>query len=199
MTLSRKEAKNAYKIVREKEYLFLSESAVVDEMDQICLFGRKEPKFQVYPALDKIPKGFVRLEDKNGFAVYQRKIRRGKLETAVTELKITQEYALYEIEIRRKEVAEESKDAYLILDYHGDCAKLLIDKKLEDDHFYQGDYWEIGLRRYGFPKKVQIEITALKETDERFLETLPKMEQGRACLLAGVWIEEEFQTQIEGE
>lgn len=198
LTLSRKEAKNAYKIVRNKEYLFLSESAVVDETDRICLFGRKDPEFRVYPALDNIPEGFVRLEDQNGFAVYQKRIKRAKLETLVTEKKRTQNTILYEIEICREETAKESKDAYLILNYQGDSAKLFIEKELEDDHFYQGDNWEIGLRRYGFPKKVQIEVTALKETEKRFLETLPKMQKGQACLLTEVKIEEEFQTEIEG-
>ena len=57
--------------------------------------------------------------------------------------------------------------------------------------------WEIGLRRYGFPKKVQVEIRTLKETDPRFLEVWPKMEKdGTVCRLDAAELIEEFQTEL---
>lgn len=196
LTLSREEAKNAYKIVRDREYLFISDSAVIDETDQICMFGRKAPQFKVYPALLKVPEGFVRLADEEGFAVYKKEIKSGKLEADVVLKETTQETAVYEIRLSRDGVASESKEAYLILDYAGDSARLLIHGELEDDHFFTGDKWEIGLRRYGFPKMVTVEVTALHETDGRFLEVWPDMTDGKACEMSSAVLEEEFQTRV---
>lgn len=196
LTLTREEAKNAYKIVRDKEYLFISDSAVIDETNQICMFGRETPQFKVYPALSKVPAGFARLADENGFAVYKKEIKKGKLEAEVVLKETTEETAVYEIRLSREEIASESKEAYLVLDYAGDSARLLIHGELEDDHFFMGDKWEIGLRRYGFPKMVTVEVTALHETDGRFLEVWPVMKDGRACEMVSAVLEEEFQTRV---
>lgn len=197
LTLSREEAKNSYKVIRKKEYLFLSESAVIDKQDRLCLIGRTEPSFRVYPALEDTPEGFVRLKDQEGFTEYHKEVIQGRGKVSFTELKRTKQSSLYEIQIQREQAALESQEAYLILSYRGDSAQLWIDGVLEDDHFYQGEHWEIGLRRYGFPKKVLVEITVLKETDLRFLEVWPKMEEGgQVCCLDTVEMEEEFQTEI---
>lgn len=195
LTLSREEAKNSYKIVRDKEYLFISDSAVIDETDKICIFGRRMPEFKVYPALTKVPEGFERQPDEKGFAVYKKEVKSGKLEAVTVQKETAAESAVYEISINRDELADESKDAYLVLDYAGDSAKLFINEELEDDHFFTGDKWEIGLRRYGFPKKVTVEITALHEGDGRFLEVWPAMKDGRACELISAKLEEEYQTE----
>ena len=40
------------------------------------------------------------------------------------------------------------KDFFLRVDYDGDLARLSADRKLLDDNFYNGEPWEIGLRRF---------------------------------------------------
>lgn len=197
LTLSREDAKNAYKIIRKKEYLFLSKSTVVDQEDRICIIGREIPKFRVYPALPKVPEGFLQLENWKEFAVYQKEIKKTESTVFFTETERTRQRSLYEIQIQYKEKACESQELYLVLKYRGDGAQLWINGALEDDHFYQGEDWEIGLRRYGFPKKVQVEIRTLKETDPRFLEVWPKMEkEGAVCRLDAAELIEEFQTEL---
>jgi len=196
LTLSREEAKNAYKIVRDRDYLFISDSAVIDEKDNILIIGRKTPQFLVYPALHKTPEGFVRLKDKGLFAVYKKEIKKGKLKAEVIQKEDTKETAVYEIHIEREQVADESKEAYLIIDYAGDSAQFFVDGELEDDHFFLGDRWEIGLKRYEFPSTVTVKITALYRTDERYLEVWPEMIEGRACRIISVQMEEEFHTEI---
>lgn len=198
ITLSREDAKNAYKIVRKKQYLFLSESVIVDQTDRICMIGRKIPEFRVYPALPEVPEGFLQLEDQEGFAVYRKEMVVEEGEVFFTEIERTAQVSCYEIQILYKDEICKNQEIYLILEYRGDCAQLWIDGELEDDHFYQGENWEIGLRRYGFPKKVQIRITVLKESDRRFLEVWPEMEAGKGevCRLDTVRQIKEFQTEI---
>lgn len=193
LTLSREEAKNAWKIVRDREYLFISDSAVVDEDEKIVLFGRKKPQFKVYPPLAETPEGFVRLTDENGFARYEKNVAviSGEAEYELAEK--DEEKAVYNITLKP---AEGVADSYLVMNYGGDTAKLYMDNELIADHFYQGDEWEISLRRFHFPKSLRLEITALEENAPRFLEKWPRMTNGRACELCNAVLETEYQTVI---
>lgn len=191
LTLNREEAKNAWKIVRDKEYLIISDSAVIDEGDKVVLFGRKKPVVKVYPALTETPAGFVRLADENGFAVYEKNVEMVQDSVSFTLVEETAEKAVYEIELN---VTEGVADSYLVLRYGGDTAKVYQGDKIIADHFYQGELWEIGLRRFKFPQKLRLEITALQEGAPRFLETWPQMTDGRACVLESAQLQTEYQT-----
>ncbi|MBO5279480.1 MAG: beta-galactosidase [Lachnospiraceae bacterium] len=193
LTLSREEAKNAWKIVRDKEYLFISDSAVIDEDDRIVLFGRKKPAMKVYPALTETPEGFVRLADENGFAVYERSVPMVEDSVSFSLVEETAEKAVYDISLK---VTENVADSYLVLCYGGDTAKLYMGEKLIADHFYQGEPWEISLRRFRFPSKLRLEITALQEGAPRFLEAWPQMKDGRACVLDRAELQTEYQTSF---
>ncbi len=193
LTLSREEAKNAWKIVCDREYLFISDSAVIDEDERIVLFGRRKPQFKVYPALEKTPDGFVRLSDENGFARYEKSVTMIEDAAEFELIEKNEEKAVYDISLK---LTEGLADSYLVLKYGGDAAKLYLGDELIADHFYQGDAWEISLRRFAFPKKLRLEITALQENAAVFLETWPGMMDGRACELCEAVLQTEYQTII---
>lgn len=193
LTLNREEAKNAWKIVRDKEYLIISESAVIDEDDRIVLYGRQKPQIKVYPAFADTPEGFVRLADEKGFAVYEKDVTIVQDSVTFQLAERTEEKAVYDISLN---VTDGLADSYLLLSYGGDTARLYAGDELIADHFYQGETWEISLRRFAFPKKLRLEITALQEGAPRFLETWPEMTDGSACVLNKAELQTEYQTSL---
>ncbi len=193
LTLSRKEAKNSWKIIRDKEYLFISESAVIDEDNRIVLYGRETPCIKVYPVLEKTPDGFMRLPDEKGFAIYKKNVKIIKDKVNACLIEETEDKAVYELELS---ITEDIDDSYLELTYYGDTAKLYQGKELIADHFYQGEPWEIRLRRFAFPKKLRLEIITLREGAPRFLEAWPEMEDGRACKLKQAELHTEYITNL---
>lgn len=191
LTISREEAKNAWKLVRDQEYLVISGSAVVDEESRVTLYGREQPRIKVYPAFDSAPEGYVRLPDEGRFAVYEKELELIRDRVSFRLAEQTEEGCSYELEL---DITEGVADSFLILNYSGDTARLYRDGELIADHFYQGEPWEIGLRRFDFPGRLRLEITALQEGAPRYLETWPRMTEGRACSLDEAGLQTEYRT-----
>ena len=55
-----------------------------------------------------------------------------------------------------------TEDAWLELDFGGDCARLYQDGKLLDDWFSNGEVWRVALKRYGYPTKLTLELDPFK-------------------------------------
>ena len=87
-------------------------------------------------------------------------------------------------------------DVFLKVDYEGNQAELLIDGKKVADDYYRGEPWEIGLRRWNYPKKMVLRIFALEEGAPVFMDEPLTMENGRALRLNGVTAEEEFKVML---
>ena len=59
------------------------------------------------------------------------------------------------------------------MDYQGDAARLLANGKLLDDDFYNGETWQVGLRRYrtdGVVPPLTLQILPLRSDAPIFLE-----------------------------
>lgn len=191
LTLSREEAKNAWKVQLDKDYLLISEQAVLQREEGIEIVGRGKMSFKAYPALPVVPAGFTKKEKDGLWTVYESK--QVTEETPKVSFKLIEEQAekkVYEItlEIRDKEAS----DVFIGITYNGDCAKLYIEDEYVDDHFYTGEKWEIGLKRYHFPTKLKVEISPLQEDAPIFLEKWPQMTDGKACKIERISAEYEY-------
>ena len=49
------------------------------------------------------------------------------------------------------------RNCSLRLDFAGDAAELWLGGQCVADQFYYGDFWEVGLGRFGFPQKTHPE------------------------------------------
>lgn len=194
LTLTRAEAKNAWKIKLDKEYLVVSEAAVLQTNEGVELMGRGKVSFKVYPALKELPSGFIRKEDEGLFAVYEREEEMKSSMVSYKLMEESKEKKVYEIEIMQGD--EAANDLFIEISYAGDRAKLYIDDEYVDDHFYTGRAWEIGVKRFGFPKTLKLEIMPLEENAAIFLEEWPAMEEGYACELISVEIMTEYKYAI---
>jgi hypothetical protein len=92
---------------------------------------------------------------------------------------------VYQIEFDMKN-AEELNDVYLNIDFNGDKAQLYCGDKLLTDWFANGDDWSVALKRYGYPKKMQLVVMPFVE--KVYYDLPPK----KGCALAGVSAKAEY-------
>jgi beta-galactosidase len=192
ITLTREEAKNAWKIKLDKEYLIISDSAVIQSDKGIEVIGRENPVIKVYPALKKRPKDFEFLGMEGDFQVYERKLH--KSEVGVIFEKACEKDGQKNYRIHLNYPDKEFEDCYLKITYEGDSARLYLDDECIADHFYYGLPWEVGLKRFDFPEELYLEISPLKEKDPVFLEIRPCFVDGIACRVMEIKTETEYVT-----
>lgn len=206
ITISKEDAKNAWKVVLDKEYIIISDSVVLQTDKGIEIIGKDSALIKVYPAFTSTPEGFVKLDNHNEFVVYKKEIQQLNLDIShelIGELTPSEDHKVlgkdsykktYEIDLKWPNVP--INDYFLNIEYQGDSAKLYMDGKYIADNFYTGKDWMVGLKRFGFPKKLTVEIFSLKEDQEIFLEKWPIMKEGVACELTSVTGEFEHVTII---
>ncbi|MDF2588746.1 MAG: beta-galactosidase [Anaerocolumna sp.] len=194
VTLSREDAKNAWKVNLENEYLFISDSSVIETDKGIQFIGRTPAKFKVFPELLTTPKGFTRVENEGDFAVYKKEADNNSVDVTYQLLETSEDKQVYEIDIKYQ--SKELADCFLSLSYEGDSAKIYHAGEFIADNFYTGENWEIGLKRFNFPDKLTLEVYALHEKAEVFLEKWPTMKNGVACELTDVKAEIEYVTVL---
>lgn len=179
LTLTREDAKNAWKVTLDQEYLIISDAVVLQTNQGIRLQGNDSIKLKVYPELSKVPEGFKVTGKEGAFTVYE-EVK--TYETPTVSFKLIEEVEDKKVyEITLSEVSKDALDCLIQIHYGADSGKLYIGDAYVDDHFYTGEAWEIGLRRFNFPTKLRLEIFALEENAPIFLETWPAMTNGKAC------------------
>ncbi|MFV0344005.1 MAG: beta-galactosidase [Anaerocolumna sp.] len=183
ITISRDEALKAWKIGKEKEYLLISNADVIESESGYELIGRDADVVKAYPALLEAPKGYTLKGMEQDFSVYECVQAGKKSMVEWTFVKEEGDSKFYDITMT---YPEKLNDCFLRVDFGGDQAKLYIENEWVGDWFYTGQTLEIGLKRFDFPKKMQVEIISLKDTDKCFLETWPEFTNGVACDIAKV-------------
>jgi hypothetical protein len=189
ISLSRRDALNAWKVALDKEYLVISDAAAVQTDRGLELTGRGPLSLKVYPDFDTVPEGLVRSGTEDEFILYDGNVREQNIGVRFKLLSETPEKKSFGIELDFPGDAIE--DCFLSLSYQGDSARLYLAGELIADHYYTGRDWEVGLKRFGFPDKLVLEVYPLYENSEVYLEQWPKMKDGAACELSSVSAEVE--------
>ena len=178
LTLSRDMALHAWKAGKHQDYLLISENPIIESDDGYEILVRDEKDILSYPPLPVIPDGYIHNGYTNEFARYQ---YHAVLPQATAHYYLeskNNEQKQYTVEL---EYPESLNDCFLQIDFEGDQAKLFIENEWVGDWFYTGETWEIGLKRFGFPSRLTIEISALHDSDLVFLEKRPVFKNGIAC------------------
>lgn len=94
---------------------------------------------------------------------------------------------IYDLEISydRPPVFPE-EELFLRLDFAGDAAELWLGGQCVADQFFYGDFWEVGLGRFGFPQKLTLKIFPLHSSDRVLLDVKPEFTDGVCCRLNGI-------------
>jgi len=194
LTISREDAKNAWKVTLDLEYLIISSSAVIRTDKGIEIIGREDAVLKTYPAFAKIPEGFDFIGTDGDFYVYKQEIKKCRVKAQYQLIDRLKDKNIYEIRLEYPE--KDFKDCYLQISYEGDGAGLYLDGECIADHFYTGKTWEVGLKRFSFPENLRLELYPLEENTPLFLEEWPEMENGKACKVAGMRAEPEYASII---
>ncbi len=174
ITINRKDAMNAWKIQRDKEYLIISEAPVIQKEETIEILSTGSTNISVYPEFDEIPEGFIKTGTNGVFTSYVAEITILKPKTSYVLVEENKDSTIYEITI---DYGEAANDVYLGMEYQGESAKLFLNQELIADHFYYGDTWSVALKRFQFPEKLRLEIAALNKQDKIFIEEWPDMKE----------------------
>ncbi len=205
ITLTAEEALHAVKVnIGGREHLIISEGeAVADAQGHVGLYYEvdqqekaKEVQFRIYPDIDYVPLGFEKKKDAgdskdflsgDAFALYQGKNR---IANALTAEFSKKSETLYELRLPGS--LDGVSEIFAHISYEGNTAKLIKDGEVVDDNFFTGQTFEIGLKRFfdrfGEGKELvfDLEIEPLKGDEKVYLQTWPKMTNGKACELINI-------------
>lgn len=195
-TISRKMALHVWRAGAGKEYVLITEEKVIEKEDGYTLLIRNGADIRSYPELPSPPDGYEAVGKDGAFYLYRSKNRAAFQPVSVPWRLKKDENDKKRYEIELPDVT--CRDCFLRVDFSGDQAKLFVDGQEAGDWFYTGETWEIGMKRFGFPKKVEIEITALYENAPIFLETKPEFMQGTACRLERAEVGIELAVELGG-
>lgn len=209
VTLSREDAKNAWKVRLKAghnaehigrnytEHLLISPDFVLQEdmQPQVLLYGKGSICFKIFPDLPHTPEGFTKTGMDNGFGIYEKMFDTPQPEAFFRPVEETaQQIRTYELTIDKLD--KNANDVFVHIDYSGDMARLYLDGELIADDFYTGMGWDIGLKRFGFPDKLMLTVYPLKQDAKVYLEKWPLMENGFACSLDKVQAVHEYVAEL---
>lgn len=195
--LTREQALNAWKVTLDRDYLILSENYVWEEEGRLAVTGGTLTSILSYPALSDIPAGFVRQGEEGCFAVYLRHSGGETASVSAVKLAEEEESALYEISVVYPEGFDKKcrmtgRDTLLWISYAGFGMDIMIDGEKINDHFYTGQKVPISLGYFDFPEKLTLRIKALYQDTPVFIEKWPQLQDGRACRLEAMELQEEY-------
>lgn len=180
-----------------KEHLIICSDFVLqeDRTRQLYLYGKGSISFKIFPDLPDAPAGFVKTGTDNEFGVYEKLIYTPHPQVDFKLVKETGEHVrTYELTLNQLD--SNANDVFLHIDYAGNMARLYLGDELIADDFYTGTGWDVGLKRFGLPDKLILEVYPLKQDDKIYLEKWPPMKDGLACALNEVQAVHEYMVRI---
>ena len=198
VTLTRREALDAWKTELQGEDYLLFTSGVIREQEGKVLFSRtfteqeETAAFYAFPELPLVPEGFQKVAGE-GLTRYEIRVNRErKAGISWKETGKGERFREYELFLDYPENTG-GKECFLEITYDGESAYMEKGGEICADHFYTGQPWYIGMGHLGFPVSTKIRVNALEENAPLYLEQWPDMVQGKADTLKEVKILEEYE------
>lgn len=198
VTLTRREALDAWKTELQGEDYLLFTSGVIREQEGKVLFSRtfteqeETAAFYAFPELPLVPEGFQKV---TGEGLTRYEIRMNRERKAGISWKETgkgEGFREYELFLDYPENTG-GKECFLEITYDRESACMERGGEVCADHFYTGQPWCVGMGHLGFPVRTKIRVNALEENAPLYLEQWPDMVQGKADTLREVKILEEYE------
>ena len=192
LTLSREDAKNAVRVRFDDEYLLICPQPVIETQTGVFCLARSDIELKSFPALPDCEGTTEGLLTRYTLPIPPSDVRlHVRPRMAMSDL-----YREYDL-ILEGEIAGD--DVFLTVDYEGDQAELLLDGRKVADDYYRGEAWEIGLKRWDFPKTLLLRVFAMSRNAPVFTDEPLMYENGRALRLNGVTAQEEFRIRLSPE
>lgn len=187
-TITREQARNACRIVLDRQYLVISEQPVIQTQDGVFCLARRDITLQSWPALPEMAG-----TNAEGFTQYQIEVPETRLTVSYALRQQSYLYQEFDVEIAGE---RQGDDIFLQVDYEGNQAEMLLNGEKVADDYFRNDVWEIGLKRFDFPRSFTIRIFALEEGAPVFLDTPLAMVNHRAMRLKGMTVQEETRVKL---
>ncbi len=189
LILNRMEALNCYKFkIKGKEYALICGEEIYQDGEELHISSNGSFRIKAYPELPSLPSGFNLLEKEGEWFVYECLKQGRAVSCKLKELKPLGGNRVYRIALPD---LKKHNNVYLSLSFFGDSLDLYIDGKKENDHFYCGRPFEVGLQNYGFPREIEVRIHPLYSKEKVYVEVPLRYENGVACELTDVSLEVE--------
>jgi len=147
IVLSNKQANSSYKF---NNSLYITDSILIDQNDKRYLISQKETeKVLVY---------------RNTGVPQEYEVKFETVDVKVTYKKVQDNNDYIIIDVLLQDIPHRNvHELLLAVNFVGDRAELYQNNKLIDDWFTTGEEWHIALKRFNFPKKLQLKIYQSKE------------------------------------
>lgn len=197
ISLTREEAKNAWKVTLDQDYLVLSDNYVWEEAGKIKVTGKSHTQIFVYPDLKNGIEGFAKCGKNGRFSAYERIVDQEETKAKLTLVSKDEDKAVYEIKIVYPEFKQSKEqerlsghDILLSLHFAGERMEIFAGEEKLNDYFYTGQIVPFSLGYFEFPQNLTAVVYTLHETDPIFLEKKPEFIDGCACSLEAIKVEE---------
>lgn len=177
VTLTRAEALDAWKIRADgRERLIVASAPVVEDAGWLCFITREDVAWRCVPDERGALHGTLAIPEASPNAHAQR--------TNVN-------YQCHDFDLTLRYDGD-APETFLRVAYEGSLAELFVNGEKVADDVYDGTPWEIGLSRFGFPRKAALRVYALFEGMPVWAQNPPAFHDGRALRLGDVTMHNEY-------
>ncbi|GAB3664568.1 beta-galactosidase [Echinicola sediminis] len=165
--LSREEAENTWIAdVDGQKRLIVSTSDLLFDQDKIICnsWGISPIDLKVFPSMGSLKSRNGQVSSLGGDGVFQEfsiNLPEAYSKPNIKQLSNTK----WEVELN-KELPEQLSDLFMEVDYQGGMAKVTKENRVLTDNLYNGEPWEIGLKRYMENEPLKLQLEAFPWSDE---------------------------------
>lgn len=187
--LSKDEALKANKITLDRDYLIISSGTIVVDGGKIYLYSDKDDEIKIYPEDNHLLINNVKSKDNETSVdvnIVDKKEYIDNVDLLSSKDVKTIEYKIklnYNFNISFENALD---NIYLNVSYDGDVLKTLINGEIVNDNFNNGKACKIGLKGYGYPKKIVFRIYGLHEDNDKYFDERIEYKDGFACELKNI-------------
>lgn len=195
--LTREAAKNVWRLSNDRHSVYMSENPVLETEKGTAAIVRSDSasdtvyristeKAEGWEDVEIVP-DFMQVSGDRSQLHIQRKVLEKPENDVVCDWRMLEHgdrYDTYLIKLDDKKSSDRSVgDVFLQFDYEADLSELYLGEEKIADAYYIGEKWEVGLKRFGFPKELILRIYPIRETDEVYLEKEIPFTDGVCCRL----------------
>ena len=173
----------------DRDYLIIANGNIVVDNNKVYLYSNNNVEIKIYPEDNNLELVNIDSKDK---------------ETSVSVNILKQEESIgnvnylsskdvkiidYTIELNYNfsmSVTNALDNISLNVLYDGDVMKTIINGDVVNDNFNNGNACKIGLKGYGYPRKITLRIYGLDEDNDKYFDKPIEYKDGLACELKNI-------------